>query len=478
MSRFFKFALLMLASGGLAVPQHPAIAILPGLQPAIVRVETHSCGSPDRIATGFLWRNSSTAVTALHAVAGCTNVGVYFEMQKVARSATVMRVLNRADLALLQINNPPTAPTLAVDPRPPSLNDDLATIGYQLQIPSMSSSSLQLRVGGSRLRDIVNPAVAQEISLAGSPSLDLEITNIEGHLVHGLSGAPVLNQRGNVVAIADGGLENGTVGISWAIPSKFLDSLAGSTDNVRSAQPNASGKSLFAADIEATNKGQTMCGALPLTRLRTVSFNRIMASADDPLGLQQIVGSFNVDPSGFNFDIYQQLLSGATVVVPAGARLITSNGQCRVLMDRGNIVMEIEVSHMNSLYETQARSLVYENSIAGSNPEFWVTDAQWTYLMPTPRFDGLVVRRKAFRHFQASVTGPRQDRYLFETLAVRGNTFLGSSAMNTYDWTAIMQSFAPCYTYPNAPGCAEIVNLARAWAQAVLSVHLSTFPIG
>jgi hypothetical protein len=381
MRRAITVIFLLAGSGSLAIPQHPAIAILPGLKPSIVRVDARSCGGMNRIATGFLWRSSATAVTALHAVSGCTDIGVYFEIQKIARRASVVRVYNKGDLALLQISDPPAAQALTADLKPPSFNDDLATIGYQLQIPSMSSTSLQLRVGGQTLKDIVPPSVAQEIRRAGSPSLDLEITNIEGHLVHGLSGAPVLNQRGNVVAIADGGLENGAVGISWAVPSKFLDSLANSPDGVTNVLSNAPGRSLFAVDMETTNLGQSTCGALPLTKLHTMPFSRIVQSVDDALGLQQLLTFFNVDPSGFSFDIYQHLPSGATVVLPAGARLTSLNGQCQAVLDRaGRLVMRIEVSPMNSEVEAQARSSLYETTLAGDNPQAWTIDPQWTYL--------------------------------------------------------------------------------------------------
>ena len=471
-------AVALLIPGGLSLagePQHPAIAALPPIRASVLRVDARSCGTSDRVATGFLWHEGE-AVTALHVVAGCSDVWVYYEIQKLPRKAKVIRVLRRADLAILRIEDPPSAPVLPIELKPPSLNDDLATLGYQLQIPSMSSTSLQLRVGGQTLRDIVNPAVRQQLAQSGSPSLDLEITNIEGHLVPGLSGAPVLNQAGKVVAIADGGLENGAVAISWAIPVKYLADLAKSSEtwNPQTGTP----KALFASETDSRNQGVTACGGLPLTKLRIASFPQIMSSADDPLGLQQLVAFFRIDPSGFDFDVYQHLPTGATVLVPAGARLLSSGGQCEASLAAGKIAMHIEVSVLNSPDAAQARSEAFERSVAGSDPQFWLVDPQWTYPVPYPRFDGLVVRRRAYLHVKPSAFVTVQDRYLFETLAFRGTGFIGSSTTNTLDWSSILQSGATCSGNPSGDGCAGILAQIKSWVQTILSVHLSTFPIG
>jgi len=98
--------------------------------------------------------------------------------------------------------------------------------------------------------------------------------------------------------------------------------------------------------------------------------------------------------------------------------------------------------------------------------------------MAHPRFDGLVVRRRGYMHTMMLGGQIAQDRYLFETLAVRGKVFLGSSVTNAYEQTTFMRNATPCYANSGAPGCTEIIAVIRAWVQGVLSVHLSTFPIG
>jgi len=151
-------------------------------------------------------------------------------------------------------------------------------------------------------------------------------------------------------------------------------------------------------------------------------------------------------------------------VFPAGARLTALNGQCQASIDgAGKILMRVEVSPMSSEAEAQARSSEYEKSMAGSNPEAWVADPQFTYLTARPRFDGLVVRRKGFEHGVIVGGQIHQDRYLFETLAVRGSVFLGSSVMNTYDFADFERSAAPCRVNAFAPGCGEIIAVIRCF---------------
>src|ERR1700751_2519959 len=179
-------ALLALASARPCVAVQFSADVYDSVKPSVVRV---SCSN--RAGTGFLWSNPDTAVTALHVVAGCEKITVYYEALKVTRPARVAKVLRQADLVLLKITDAPSAQVLVVDPKPPSLPDQLSTLGYPLQILSMSSTSLQLRYGGKTLRNIVPDSVAQALS-GGSPSLDLEIDTSKGICCRGTLVRPSL----------------------------------------------------------------------------------------------------------------------------------------------------------------------------------------------------------------------------------------------------------------------------------------------
>jgi Trypsin-like peptidase domain len=275
---------------------------------------------------------------ALHVVAGCDKITAYYEAQKVTRSARVVRVLRSADLVLLKILGAPNAQVLVVDPKPPSLTDQLSTLGYPLQVLSMSSTSLQLRYGGKTLRNIVPESVAQALS-GGSLSLDLEIDSIEGHLLPGHSGAPIFNEQRKIVAIADGGLENGAAALSCGVPARLLNQLATSDEHPQTTVAAASSHAvLFAAENEVRNLGETTCSGTTLTRLRSANFAHLYKSVDDPAGLIQTIKTIKVDPSNFRFDVYQHLPSGATFVLPLGAELKQAeNGDCTALLPSGKV---------------------------------------------------------------------------------------------------------------------------------------------
>ncbi|MCI5191215.1 MAG: DUF1566 domain-containing protein, partial [Candidatus Electrothrix sp. AS4_5] len=51
-----------------------------------------------------------------------------------------------------------------------------------------------------------------------SPNIDLEVISLEGHLLPGHSGAPILNKNNEVIGIANGGLKDGSAGVCWAVP--------------------------------------------------------------------------------------------------------------------------------------------------------------------------------------------------------------------------------------------------------------------
>jgi hypothetical protein len=55
--------------------------------------------------------------------------------------------------------------------------------------------------------------------------LDIHLFRYNGNLLPSNSGAPIFNKQGKLVGIGNGGLEKGTVNISWAIPAKYISEL-------------------------------------------------------------------------------------------------------------------------------------------------------------------------------------------------------------------------------------------------------------
>src|SRR5258708_26691415 len=145
----------------------------------------------------------------------------------------------------------------------------------------MDTTSLRLRFGGSMLREILPKEVADELGNRKSASLDLQIANVEGHLVPGLSGAPIVDSTGRLVAIADGGLERGAIASSWGIPVAYLSDGSSWRDLTKNEhQRYLSSAHLFASDTADEGPREVSCGGVTLTKTKTKSFNQIAATAD------------------------------------------------------------------------------------------------------------------------------------------------------------------------------------------------------
>jgi hypothetical protein len=341
----------------------------------------------------------------------------------------------------------------------------------------MDNTTVRLRYGGRTLRDIVPQSVADELRNLGSPDPNIDITDIEGHLLPGHSGAPILNSSGQVVAIADGGLENGAVGVSWGIPAATLLLLANSRETLP-GHASANSSHLFSAEITAQNGPDVNCGGGTFKKIRTLSFGDILHATDDPLGLQQMLAAAGPGAYSFRFDVYQQISNGATFVVPESYAVADESGMCTATSYSRNVLIRVSTLANPQDQTGQRSSVQFESSVL--NNSGWQPDPAWSYLYPLQRFDGFIARRKSFVHFTFTPNfGLVMDQTLFETLAARRGVFLGVSALNL-KWTPnVVQTQQACRFSPEAsPYCRQALSDFREWAQAVIAVHLATIPIG
>lgn len=450
----------------------PDRATITASSKSVVQIRARGCPDRDRVGTGFLWQQSDQVVTTLHVLAGCQTFSVYYEHERVERDARLHRSHRRADLALLVVENAPNLPVLKIDQRIPDLSEDLVVLGYELGSPTMGSKSLRVSFGSATLGEMVPSKVRQEIERIGIPSTDLVILRLEGHLLPGMSGAPIIDQSGKVVAVADGGLERGAASVSWGIRTTDMAVLPQSDDGIELASLGQA-SSLFSADLQ-TNVGQSQqCGQLNFTKLRTRRLEEIFDSSDDPAGLQQILSSipFPIPPQAF--DIYVNSDSGATVVVPEGTTLNPVGSMCQTQSASGAIQLFVQGTSAATLQQSQIMSVAFENDvIQRTGRPYWQVDPAWSYLTPQPRFDGLVVNRKAAVGSDAYM---QPTAYGFETLMTRGTTFAGVAAINIAYNPQVAQY---CFYQPGDPNCAQFQNVMQEWVSFILGVHLSTFPIG
>jgi hypothetical protein len=446
----------------------PTLAVMNDAASAVVQVIATSCDGGSRTGTGFFLANPTDVVTDLHVVAGCANVTVHLSGTGDVQAA-MSRALTNADLALLHVPAQPSVHPLRASQSSPQINDTLQVIGYYFGVPTLDSRPLHVTLGKPVLQDMLTDDLRAAILKAGSPDLTTDIIRLDGNLVPGLSGAPVIDSTGQVVGIGSGGLENGTVGISWAVQAHYLSDLetapAVSTASLASTSP------LFAAPLQGADGKSVRCGDFSFVYIKTRSLQELLASADDVPGLYQIAattGDSEAQLLGFEYDVYTEPQSGGSVAIPQGATLVPWNNICVAQLADG-LAIALGSTTVHGIDEIQAASRSFE-TVFGGTGFLWQVDPSFTYTRPMVRSDGLIVRRRNYVGYSAPGM-VRADA--FETLMARGNTFIGVGIRNAeYIPTVYWQ----CYMQPGMNGCDQVNTFRQIWATAGLGIQLSTFP--
>jgi len=177
------------------------------------------------IQTGFRAQGTKGIITALHGVLGATSITAQNSKNDVLVGLTIYSVDIDNDIALLSSKELRERSDDGLTPK-----DDLAlTPGETLKVlghPSGIELYEKTVTAGNpilkRLTTLIPPASARAFEKRKSPYEGINVLNIEGNLVAGDSGAPVLDSRNRVAAIVDGGLLGGIAAISWAIPIQSI----------------------------------------------------------------------------------------------------------------------------------------------------------------------------------------------------------------------------------------------------------------
>ena len=460
-------AALLIAAPAWAEPV-PA-TVLARVAPAVLRIYA-KCGNAEPVSgTGFAWGSPGRVVTAFHVVAGCSSVEIYYQ-GLASVPATIDRVLPSADLALLKVVDPPQVEALTVSTVPPAVGDTVDVYGFPFGQPTRSDAPLYVTDANREtplLRDAVGGSEREQLVALGIPSLDTEILRVDGNLLPGHSGAPILDHQGNVVAIGSGGLQRGTVGIGWAVRARYLSDLmaapAGAAPTVR---PRLLATSFANVSPETASK-RVRCGALSFVKTRTVALQDLLATSDDPGGLLQISASTGEpiqDFADLQFDIWTEPDSGAGIAVPTGGELRSEDARCVARWSDGKIQMNVAGALLNGEPRTftwqssvQTVSVVFEQNWAAQFLPFLIQDPRFSYTMAQEHRGGMLVNRKFFMGQQQNGRPPYG---IFETIMAKGRAFIGISVVN----------------YQYLASVALPRDQFRAWVAAGFAAHLSTFP--
>ncbi|MER9867199.1 serine protease [Mesorhizobium sp. M0136] len=481
-SRFISALRLFCMAGAMLVPSQVGQADVPrevaeAVASAVVGITATRCaGLPhERSGTGFAYQAPDQIVTDYHVVAGCGKIELWYERVdgQPRLPASLVRVLIRGDLALLQVDAPPTQSVLTVAGNV-NRGDVLKAIGYVAGQPTLGDLDLSISIGSDVLRDMLPHENLVEISRDTGIDIDARIYRFSRPLFPGMSGGPIFDGNGELVAIVAGGLKNGAVAASWGWPASFLADLSSSQDPI-SGTANTS-PTQFAYPSNRGTADVIQCGELEFENTGRLSFGEVAKSSDNSLRLDTTV-AFSGSPRAvieeLEFNRWVHGGSGATVLVPADAELVSDGDSCSAKTDDGIFQMIVWGTAATNPAEVQEASQAFETrfmaSLAVPNIGFY-PDQVLSFNGPQSRQDGLTINRKSFFIGKNSM-GPGRFKAMhqFETIMARGGSFVGVASVNN--------DVEQCFNQFNQfVLCNPTPLFLKKWAHFVLATQLSTYP--
>lgn len=326
------------------------------IEKSVVRVEVTAPGEKfANVCTGIIWKSPDQIVTSLHAMRLGGKIWVKY-LGQFPREAEVVRVLRKADLVMLRLIPPATAPAGVVPftsyhPQKPAEHSVIISLGYNRGAPNPSTQ--EMKKGYTKTETLASFIPKKDfdaIDAAGMPSTSLEIIYCNGSLQPGYSGAPAYDIQGRLLGIGDGGLEEGANNVSWIIPAKFLAELENSpvkklpddlheiaqhfsarvmlevatpeqvtqTENIYYEEEYEEYVPLFYEDYDVISSEDFEFGLTKTRKLLDMA-----ETSDDPerlMAITHFTESNNVmlDYDYLSFDIYEDTYYGVLLAVPEG----------------------------------------------------------------------------------------------------------------------------------------------------------------
>ena len=206
---------------------------------SVVQIMVKIPGKDPNVCTGFVWKQKDWVVTSLHAMHPKGTIEILYGGVW-NKNVSVIKVHEKADLVLLQINQPAMFPSGVVPIKEEETNvgiipydEKLSSIGYNMGARAAQPKNLIRGGTTAKTENLYNnlpPDVVEKLESFKVPDIKIEIMMLEGSLLPGYSGSPIFHKTdGSLVAIGDGGLDAGTKNVSWGIPAKYLAELEASS---------------------------------------------------------------------------------------------------------------------------------------------------------------------------------------------------------------------------------------------------------
>ncbi len=337
---------------------------------ALVKVVVAADNRSSNALTGFVWKSPNQVVTSLHGMSRTGDIRILYPGQA-WRKARIKKVLQKADLVLLELLPGEPAPPAGITPlsnfSPEKVGFGTSVYALGFNGGAIGSSSRQMKKGfvdPETLANLIPKKDKDALARIGFPALDLNILYLEGSLLPGFSGAPVFDPQGRLIGIGDGGLEKGASNVSWIIPAYYLSELERSTST--SLPPgfenlvqlfSAAAKIEFTEEVVAAAtgfpNGSVSAGdseryvmekllensfdgfesesiealGFEFYPIKTRSLSEMMNTSDDPENIQKLSDEFaldlniQLDYDAMYYDIYEDINNGVVLAVPEGRSL-------------------------------------------------------------------------------------------------------------------------------------------------------------
>lgn len=479
-------------------------------------------------ATGFVWQNNNHVITSLHAMRRGNDINISVQWTSAPTRAEqeffpaeIIGINEKADLVLLEVQ--PGRLTLpnwqALSNRASrSAGDEVMALGYWLSNEAWRRMTLKItETQNNQLKDLPKKAT-EELDKIGIPDLYLEIIHFENNsLLPGFSGSPLVDEEGHLVAIGDGGIDNGGKNVSWGIPSKYLDDIETATinqlpENLDSSPVHYSAEeppveSEFENQLNQNNTYES-ANAYIEDRLEEISYGQfefyytktrtlgeMMETADNPeyLGsMMEDIAALNLNYEDFAYDIYQDINYGIIISVPFGATLEPVQGDDGTPMLKVNFGDEGLNQTYPFFYIYDDGVSEYEKNMLSSDPASFIQtltdeleksmgkmmiDIDETSVTTMPTGGTANIGYYLTNDGGANITG-----YNFLKVALNHDVYLMGlcllSDYTTQQFTYLEQCVNQninCQVIDANNQCNDLCTLIRNWMYMITSLHLTSF---
>src|SRR5437868_2587412 len=248
----------------------------------IFLVKAFDCASKpsQRSQTGFRAQGIRGIITALHGVADCQRIVVKGDKALILFEHLIISTIDiERDMALLsstELDSKDQGGLEVAKNTTWSSLEKLRVYGHPYGIARLDTS-LDIRKPAVRpLKDLIPPGALPDLRSRNSPNPLINVLSLQGNILPGHSGAPIVDSQGRVIAVANGGLQKGQAGICWAIPFEDVEWEPASSNRAFISLRHLQVESLFVFDNSLPDLSNTVSDTLEEF---CISLNKLVESS-------------------------------------------------------------------------------------------------------------------------------------------------------------------------------------------------------